>query len=207
MMDALPFQTGVAALPMLGQNESGDKHLIRPLDGGLLVAVADGLGHGPEASRAAGLAIAELESCALESLNALFQRCHHKLGPTRGAAISMAVLDALQASMTWAGVGNVEGLLLRPGLPPAPARESLVLLSGVVGGHLPPLRPVTVPVFPGDTLVMATDGIRSSFERGISLRGSPQTIASSILAQYKKGTDDALVVVVRYTGGMSPSKR
>lgn len=206
MMDTLPFQSGVAALPMRGQQENADKCLIRPLDGGLLVAVVDGLGHGPEASQASSAAISVLEACPTLPLTALFQCCHERLVPTRGAAISMAILNALDATLTWAGVGNVEGRLLRGRPTSGPARESLLLLSGVVGGRLPPLRPASIPIFPGDILVMTTDGIRGSFEQSLRLTEPPQAIAASILARCRRETDDALVLVVRYTGGVLPSR-
>ena len=52
---------------------------------------------------------------------------------------------------------------------------------------------------PGDTLIFVTDGIRGSFEEGIKSGDKPQRIADSIMGQFNRGTDDALVLVVRYT--------
>jgi len=54
-----------------------------------------------------------------------------------------------------------------------------------------------VAVSPGDTLVMATDGIRSGFAAGVTIEYSPQEIAESILARYAIGSDDAHVVGLR----------
>jgi hypothetical protein len=71
----------------------------------------------------------------------------------------------------------------------------------VVGYQMPPLRATSLSVSPGDTLIMATDGIRSGFTSGLTLAGSLQEIADSILALHCKGSDDALVVVARYVGG------
>jgi hypothetical protein len=53
---------------------------------------------------------------------------------------------------------------------------------------------------PGDTLVMATDGVRSGFAADLPLHGSPQALADEILARDGKRTDDALVLVARYLG-------
>jgi hypothetical protein len=61
---------------------------------------------------------------------------------------------------------------------------------------------VSIPVAPGDLLLLATDGIRSGFAEGLRLDQSPQQLADHILARDVKGTDDALVVVARYLGGM-----
>jgi phosphoserine phosphatase RsbX len=74
------------------------------------------------------------------------------------------------------------------------------LRGGIVGYQLPPLRTRALSISQGDTLIMATDGIRSGFTAGVNLRDSPQTIAESILALHTKGSDDSLVVVARYLG-------
>ena len=81
-----------------------------------------------------------------------------------------------------------------------PGYESLTLRSGVVGTRLPLLHAAIVPVKRGDTLIFATDGVRSEFAQRLALGAGPQQIADTILAQYAKGTDDALVLVARYVG-------
>jgi hypothetical protein len=104
--------------------------------------------------------------------------------------------------MTWAGVGSVEGVLLRAGVKAHPARDYVLLHAGVVGlQQLPPLREFVIPIARGDTLILATDGIRGGFAEGLSLEGPPQQLADRILARDGKGTDDALVLVARYLGG------
>ena len=103
--------------------------------------------------------------------------------------------------MAWLGVGNVEGLLRRASLRGRPAAETLVLRRGVVGGHLPSLEAWVLTVHPGDTLILATDGIRQGFAEDL-LRAVPsQRAADRILARHARGTDDALVLVARYLGG------
>jgi hypothetical protein len=47
---------------------------------------------------------------------------------------------------------------------------------------------------------MATDGIQSTFGKGIVMQFGVQAIAESLLTKYAKGTDDAHVVVARYMG-------
>jgi hypothetical protein len=56
-------------------------------------------------------------------------------------------------------------------------------------------------VVPGDTLVLVTDGIRDDFAEQLTANGAVGPSAERILARYAKGTDDALVLLVRYTGG------
>ena len=102
--------------------------------------------------------------------------------------------------MTWLGVGNVEGILFRANATSGSARESVLQRGGGLGFYLPPLRASVTTVEPGDTLILATDGIRSRFADGLSASGSLRGLAETILATYGKSTDDALVLVARYVG-------
>jgi len=79
--------------------------------------------------------------------------------------------------------------------------EAILLRSGVVGLELPQLRASVTTLAPGDLLVMATDGIRSGFAERLSAAQATQRLADQILADYRKSTDDALVLVARYLGG------
>jgi hypothetical protein len=51
----------------------------------------------------------------------------------------------------------------------------------------------------GDTLIFVTDGIRASFEEAIKPGDKPKVIADNIMAKFNRRTDDALVLVERYT--------
>jgi len=192
---------GAAERPFDPLGESGDRYLVKPYADGALVAVADGLGHGPDAAAAARTAMAILEMDATRPVTRLLQYCHEHLRPTRGAALSLASFNALDGTMTWLGVGNVDGVVLRA--PPATGSLGLVLLPGVVGHQLPPLRPSVVRIVPGDTLVLVTDGIREDFAETLKAGAEVSEAADRILAGHAKGTDDALVLVVRYKGGDS----
>jgi serine/threonine protein phosphatase PrpC len=191
---------GVAAVALPGETESGDLHLVRPVRGGVLVAVVDGLGHGAEAAMAARLAVAALGSHAQESPMSLFEQCHRALKGTRGVVMSLASFGRRDASLTWLGVGNVDGVLMRAAPDGARARSSLITRGGIVGSELPRLQPEVLPVGDGDTLIFATDGIREGFGEGLPTDATPQQQADHILAKHRKGTDDALVLVARYRG-------
>jgi hypothetical protein len=113
--------------------------------------------------------------------------------------MSFAKLNSPDNMMAWLGVGNIEVLLLKADGKPKISRERLLLRGGTLGYQLPPLRESVIPFMPGDTLIFVTDGIRGGFEEGIKPDDMPQQIADSIMAQFNRGTDDALVLVVRYT--------
>jgi hypothetical protein len=191
----------VATLPLPGQSESGDLHLVKRFGDGVLVAAVDGLGHGGEAASAARLACSTLEEEPGAALPELFERCHRRLVRTRGVVMSLASFAERDHVLTWLGVGNVEGTLLRADDEAAPPSESILLLGGVLGYQLPSLRPSTTGVSAGDTLLLTTDGIRAGFAHGLDLDEPVQQTADRILDGYARETDDALVVVVRYVGG------
>src|SRR5216117_2175988 len=193
---------GVAMLTLPGETESGDLHLVKSVGSGVLAAVVDGLGHGPEAASAARAAVAVLERHADESPLPLLRRCHRALIGTRGVVLGLAFFDGAGGggSMTWLGVGNVEGVLLHGAPGARPARTTLVTSGGIVGSELPRLRAQVCAVAPGDTVILATDGITQHFADGLPRDAAPQHLADHILSRYGKGTDDALVLVARYVG-------
>ncbi len=191
------MEWGAATRTLPGEAESGDRHLVISLPDGALLAVVDGLGHGREAALAADLAVRTAQSHAGLSLIEIVERCHQNLIHSRGVALSLARWDAGQRSVTWVGVGNVEGLLLQAGTGSRPGAERLLQRVGVVGVRLPSLQASSVAVPGAGLLIFATDGIATGFERDIESRSPPQSLADQILARHSKRTDDALVLVAR----------
>jgi len=183
-----------------GQGESGDRHLVCCGGHGILIAAIDGIGHGEEAANAAEAAMAILKASPEEPVISLVERCHEGLRSTRGAVLSLASIDPKHGLMTWLGVGNVQGVLMRAGAQKGSVEEVLLLRGGVVGAQLPALQAAVLPIRRGDTLVFVTDGIRGEFVEGLSALESPQRAADKILKQHGRGNDDALVLVVRLTG-------
>ncbi|MGH7123258.1 MAG: SpoIIE family protein phosphatase [Stellaceae bacterium] len=191
------FDHAVASRGHGGAPVSGDLHSVRRLDHGMLVAVVDGLGHGDDAEAAARLAIATLEAARDPDIIGLVQRCHAALSRSRGVVMSIASLDAMRQTITWLGVGNVEGMLVRPG---TAKREAILMRGGIVGHRLPPLRAATLPLEAGDLLVFATDGVREGFTESVRPDAPLQEIADRVLARHGRADDDALVLVGRWHG-------
>lgn len=200
------IEWGVATQIHEGEDLSGDQYVIQPLTGAFLIAAIDGVGHGPEAASASRAAAAVLEANPGQPLVTLFTACHEALAGTRGVVMTLASIDPSDQSLTWVGVGNVEGRLLRADKTSSHPEETLLLRSGVVGHNLPStLNISTLQVFNRDVLILATDGIRPDFASKLHIGRSAYQIANDILARHSKGTDDALVVVAKYRGGESSS--
>lgn len=190
---------GVAASALPGQLETGDRHIIAQFENGAMVAAVDGLGHGEAAAAAARIAVEVLEQNAQESAINLVRLCHEKLKSTRGVVMSIACFNSVEDTLIWLGVGNVEGVLLHRDGFGTVTQEVLPLRGGVVGDRLPPLLASIVPVSRGDTLIFVTDGVHPNFAKGLRA-DSVQATAEAVLAHHARGTDDALVLVARYSG-------
>jgi negative regulator of sigma-B (phosphoserine phosphatase) len=186
-----------AGAPIPGETESGDGYLVLPREQRTVIAVMDGLGHGPEAHEATNAAIATIAQIPDAPLLTWFEACNEALHRTRGVVMTIASI-AKDGQMEWLGVGNVEAIVVRSALPNQ--HEGVLARGGVVGWRLPSLRLRDSRLDTGDLLVMATDGIRADFASSIDPTLAPDVIASAILQQSGRGNDDALVVVARYGG-------
>jgi serine/threonine protein phosphatase PrpC len=195
------LEWGWAGAALDGATDSGDLHVVIPLPRGALLAVIDGLGHGPEAAEAAREAARVLELRPALPLRDLLELCHEELRRTRGVVMSLMSLDAQSSSMDWFGVGNVEGVLLRATSDHRRIQEAIMARGGVLGYRLPPVKITTTPLLRGDLLVLATDGLRNDFSGEVPLDWEPQAIADWLLQRFSRGTDDSRVLVARYLGG------
>ncbi len=196
--EAIEWSVASRAIP--GQAVSGDLHLVTTWDGGALIAVVDGLGHGEEATFAARQAVRELAVHAREPLVANVRHCHGALRQTRGVVLTAVSLDTHSDTLTMLGIGNVETMVFQAGGGGPARRESVLLRGGVVGYQLPALQVTVLPVSIGDIVVFATDGVREDFTEVIDPGDPTAEIVQKVMAQKFRGTDDGLVLACRYTG-------
>lgn len=194
------IEWGYAARAAPGETVSGDAHILQIKPEGALAAVVDGLGHGTEAAKAARATAAALEQGTDGSLVELVNSCHSALISTRGAVMTLASFKYSDNTVSCLGVGNVEGMLFHAEGGHVPTVRSVLSFAGVVGYHLPPLRATDFDILPGDLFVLASDGVSGGFEESVIWSDGSQQIADRILRDHYKGTDDALVLVIRYLG-------
>jgi phosphoserine phosphatase RsbX len=191
---------GVAKFIVPGEPLSGDYAFLCNNQNGVLIAAIDGIGHGEEAASAASTVVSNLGKGLNQPIISVVEMCHEALRSTRGVVLSIASIDMSTGMMTWLGVGNVQGVLMRGTRKQEYAREMLLLRAGVVGAKLPTLQAAVLPVSQGDMLFFATDGIRGEFAESLSAQENPQRAANRILERYQTGNDDALVMAVRLRG-------
>ena len=194
------LEWGATARSRSSTASSGDLAVVTRVPAGAVIAAVDGLGHGAPAAHAACAAAAVVRRSAGGDLVSLVRDCHAVLRETRGAAMSIAFLSAAESTLTWIGIGNVQGWLVAMAPSASSVKSSLPLLSGVLGQQLPTLTTTTLKVRRGDVLIFATDGVATAFVDSLDLIGTPKDIADRILADYGRAGDVALALVVRYLG-------
>lgn len=193
-------QWAVASRPKPGEAACGDLAVVKIFPGGALLAVLDGLGASEDAATAARIAATTLQRYGKESVSGLMKRCHHNLLMSHGAALTLASFRTADNRLFWLGLGNVQALLKRANPSQLPARLRLRLYGGVAGHHMPQIHESSTSIQPGDTLILATDGIRNNFDQECDFSQSPQALADEILSTGFLGSDDGLVLVARYLG-------
>jgi phosphoserine phosphatase RsbX len=199
-MNAAGLDIGIAHYALPGESESGDRCVVRTSAGRTLIGVIDGLGHGHEAAAAAGAASEILEGFVGEPVGSLLERCHERLRGTRGAAITLIVIDPDVTALEWVGVGNVAAGVRKTEASGTISCHELLVRSGIAGSSLPSVRALRLPLNCGDMVLLATDGVHPSFIDSVEVfaGGQPaQRVADMILAGYATMRDDALVVVAQ----------
>jgi len=188
---------GVVCVPIKGEEECGDDWAVDDVAGRTTVLLVDGLGHGPGAAVAARSAISVFAPAAATTPESMMGAMHAALRPTRGAALSVAVIDRTQHTVRFCGVGNVDGRVVTPD-----DNRHMVPQNGIVGHTMPRVHLDTVPWPQAGRLVMHSDGVSSRWRLanypGLVAR-HPALIAGVLFRDFARARDDATVLVLRDT--------
>jgi anti-sigma regulatory factor (Ser/Thr protein kinase) len=188
-------QLGAAVAPYPGEQVCGDNWAFRETAQGRTVVVADGAGHGVEAARAADLAVQAFLDHPDDSCEAVVDRMHRALRPTRGAAVAVARIDEAARVVRFAGVGNISGALVTT----AGARH-MVSHNGTAGHIAPRIREFTYDVTGSPLVILHSDGITGRWDLAAYpglVSQHPSLIAGVLLRDHRRPRDDASVVAMR----------
>ena len=194
MVQQNPLTFAAAGRPFPGEVVSGDAWHVDWHASSCRIAVIDGLGHGPEAAAAAEAATDILAANPQLSPGPALEACHVALRGTRGAAMWVGSIDMDTGRVVYAGVGNVEAHLWQEG-----KQVRLIGQRGIVGAALPHIRAYDVSLANRWVLVVCTDGLRERFnleDTPTPVRSDPRKLADTLLEEWGRSTDDALVVVI-----------
>ncbi len=177
---------------------SGDAAGAYPTHDGLWLIVADGLGHGPIAHKAATTAVEVVKMVSetpARELMAVFQIIHERLTGSIGAAVALGFLEVNSGKFSFVGVGNIS--LRRLGA----SDSRLVSRDGIVGQRQIRPRLTELTLTANDLLLVTSDGVSERFgpEDYPGLRSDSVTvIARTVVERFGKLHDDATCLALRF---------
>lgn len=193
------WQHGIVNVMVKGEVECGDAAAFLDLGGGRSrLMVADGLGHGELAADASSKARDIFLSQPEAELTDILHTAHTALRSTRGSAMAIAEVDAGRGFVTYAGVGNISGIITRSG----GENTHLVSNNGTLGMVMTSVQKFQYPWEQDALLVMTSDGIKNHWRleryQGLSHR-HPSLVAGVLFRDHGRKTDDMTVAALRLT--------
>jgi anti-sigma regulatory factor (Ser/Thr protein kinase) len=189
------LEVGAVCLPKTGEEVPGDSWLLEASGDYRTIMVVDGLGHGPNAARAARAATEAFAAHPSATPGALMQICHGALTATRGAAGAAARVAPAKRHGSFAGVGNIACRVESTG-----ERRQLVSHSGTLGHVMRRVQEFEFDFPAGALLILHSDGLAtrwSSEDYPGLLAKHAGLIAGVLYRDHNRGTDDVTVVVLK----------
>jgi anti-sigma regulatory factor (Ser/Thr protein kinase) len=189
------FQHASISVAATGETKCGDAWSLVQRGGRAAVLMVDGLGHGPEAERAALACVTAFEAAAFDAPDVSLARAHAAMRATRGAAAAIAQLDIDAETVSFCGVGNIAARLAS-GI----ENRSFLCQHGTLGLQIGRLQAVDVDWPEHALFVMHSDGIPTRWDLRKApglFQSDPAVIAGWLIRDHLGGRDDATVVVVR----------
>ena len=187
--------TGAVNIPKAGEHCCGDAWAIKETADRTLVIVADGLGHGTHAARAAEEALRIFHQESNRSPQEIILTMQVALRSTRGASVAVAEVQFEKQIVRYAGVGNIAGVLITPA-----SSKNMVSHNGTVGHELHRVQEFIYPWRNDTLLVLHSDGLQTRWSLanypGLVAR-HPSLLAGVLYRDFERGTDDVTVLALR----------
>jgi len=195
----------VARRAMDGGSYCGDQTGIWPDDNGqhgaqpCVCCLVDGLGHGLHAKQAACKIIQYVARHRHDTPEQLFRGCDVAMRHERGGVMAVAWIEGDQLS--YAAVGNIAGYLARH-TDDGFRMEQLHMDRGMISGGFKRLNVQQRTLAAGDLLIMHSDGLHPFYHLAAwqPALNDPQHLATLLIEDQGKATDDACVLVYQHQG-------
>lgn len=188
---------GLVCQPKPGEEVCGDDWAADLKDGRALLGVADGLGHGPDAHKAARATTMALHANAARNPAAIVDSMHAAARPTRGSAVGVCEIDVAGRICRFAGVGNIACTVVSEA-----STRQLVSHNGIVGHSMRAVQEFSVPWPQTGLLVMHSDGVSMQWNLdaypGLRTR-HPSLIAAVLYRDFSRQRDDVTVLVAKHS--------
>ncbi len=189
------IRMGIVKRALAGQDCCGDDWAVSVAPDSLSVMVADGLGHGLDASVASSAAVEAFLSTGPCGPGEHLLRIHNKLKSTRGAAVAVARSSYQEGRVIFTGLGNICGMVVGP-----TASQSMVSLYGTCGHSARKIQEFTYPLPQNALVVMHSDGLSAQWssesDPGL-LRCHPSLIAAVLYQRAVRARDDACIIALK----------
>jgi anti-sigma regulatory factor (Ser/Thr protein kinase) len=191
-----PFEFGAISIAVAGEVECGDIWRIAEDESRISLLVADGLGHGPLAARAAQAAVAAFAVRPFDDPSMVMQNVHLALIGGRGAAAACAQLRPNELAVNYSGVGNIGATIAT-----SERSRGMVSHNGTLGVQLLRVQQFAYEWPQGSHVIMHSDGLSArwtlSSYPGLQARHSG-VIAAVLYRDFARQRDDATVMVACY---------
>jgi anti-sigma regulatory factor (Ser/Thr protein kinase) len=181
--------------PYPGETVCGDGWAIGPPAATIGVLMVDGSGHGPEAHKAALRAIEIFRRQDGRNVEHVARAIDQALAATRGAAVAVAEIDPASGHVNFVGIGNISAALIDQG-----AVRRMISNNGTAGHIAPRIRAFQYPFRDQTTVILHSDGLTPRWDLndypGL-IAAHPSLLAGILYRDFRRGRDDASIVVVR----------
>ncbi|UUF13499.1 MULTISPECIES: SpoIIE family protein phosphatase [Flavobacterium] len=182
------------ALNYPGEKVCGDGYHIKNLKKGFQIFVGDGLGHGVNAHEAVQLAVKAFKQSVESDPAEILRDIHSKVKKSRGLVATVATVDYSLETWNICGIGNINTRIY-DGL----ENKTYTPYNGIIGHNIPrTLNNSVVPYKKHQIIIMHSDGLRTRWnlsDMNSIFKQSPGIIASALLKENIRGTDDATILV------------
>jgi anti-sigma regulatory factor (Ser/Thr protein kinase) len=191
-------EVGIMGRPYPGELISGDDAVLLHSDAGFIAAVADGLGHGPEARAASNRALELMTRDRADDLAQMVSALDRELADTRGCAMSIVRFNRNDNTLESVSLGDVHAHIYKLN-----TARFLTATPFILGARQFPKQRVAIEKVnaePGAIVVIFSDGLRSSttLKGQLDILRQPVIgIGEHLLAQHSRPDDDALALVAR----------
>jgi anti-sigma regulatory factor (Ser/Thr protein kinase) len=189
-------RSGVISMARPGARFLSDAWAVKHQPSRSLIMLANGLGQGAEAARAATEAIRVMEEIHALAPAEILEVVHETLDGARGASVAVAeiCLSGRAPEVRFAGIGNIAARLVS-----GDETHHLVSLHGIAG-YEAEIREFSYPWRAHSSLIMHSDGLASHWKiedyPGM-LASHPTLIAAVLHRDFNREIDDATVVVAK----------
>lgn len=184
-------------VPIAGETSSGDWVSYTTEDDKVYFMHVDGLGHGPDAAKAATAIGNYFDQNFHKSWQVIWEELNLEARSTRGGAVGMGYLDLEHGEIEYAGTGNILASVINY----QEKSRHLISMPGILGksSRLPKIQRTTFKK--GDIFISCSDGLKSITNTGLPTRlfgASADMVAAYLFKQYIRNTDDASILIIKH---------